>query len=374
MAIENKLATSLQIGTNYTAPSIADVDDDPDSPDGNWLVWDGAGNTTVRALIADPTSNPAVGVDLQEFRVQIRKSASGGNDPGWSLELWELISSTYTQVSVLATGTTTTLNPGEVISGKWNANLLTDPDGSEVLIALIQTSGATGNPSNQRGVEVGAFKWIVDLGALADQTANGSPSITPITAAGVAERIETADGSPSITPIEAAGTARQERSANGSPSITPVEAAGVAERIETADGSPSITPVEAAGVAETIRTADGSPSITPVEASGAAIGPSGGADQTADGSPSVTKFTASGNSFIWPRVYLNATETLVGATEMTVQSVAADGTSITFDDNVGFPTGSLFLGVENRNNGDVGWIAVTVAVSGPTVVFGSFGA
>ena len=83
---------------------------------------------------------------------------------------------------------------------------------------------------------------------------------------------------------------------------------------------------------------------------------------------------AFGNAFIWPRVYLNSTETLTGATEMIVQSVAADGTSITFNDPVGSPTGSLFLGVENRSNGDVGWTPVIVSANGPIVIFGSFGA
>lgn len=242
-------------------------------------------------------------------------------------------------------------------------------------------------------------KFTASGTAEAIRTADGSPSITPVESAGVAEAIRTADGSPSITPVEstgvAAGPGGPDQTATGSPSITPIEATGSAERELTADGSPSIqtiiatgnaeairkgdgslgiTPVESAGAAEVIRTADGSPSITPVEATGAAVGPGGAPDQTADGSPSVTKFTASGNGFIWPKVYLNATKTLAGATEMSVQSVAANGTSITFDDPVGFPTGSLFLGVENRDNGDVGWIPVTVTEGGPTVIFGSFGA
>jgi len=68
-----------------------------------------------------------------------------------------------------------------------------------------------------------------------------------------------------------------------------------------------------------------------------------------------------------PRVYLNTSETLIGATEMTVTSFNAAGTSITFTDPVGSPTGSVFLGVENTSTGLVGWIAVTVNTGDTTV-------
>ena len=255
----------------------------------------------------------------------------------------------------------------------------------------------------------------ITLAGLPPKTADGSPSITPITADGTAKRELPADGSPSISAITADGSATREvpsdgspsignvtsdgsativgdgATADGAPSITPITADGEAERIIPADGSPSITPITADGEAEVIQTADGAPSITPITADGQASiireasgGPSispitaeGVSEiiREATGSPSISPITAAGNSFIWPKVYLNTTETLVGATEMTISSVDIDGTSITFDDSVGPPVGSLFLGVENRVNGDVGWIAVTVTEAvGPTIVFGGFGA
>ena len=61
-----------------------------------------------------------------------------------------------------------------------------------------------------------------------------------------------------------------------------------------------------------------------------------------------------------PRVWLNTTETKTGADEMTVVTFNAAGTSLTFDDPAGGKTGSLKLGVENTENGDIGWIDVTV--------------
>ncbi len=65
-----------------------------------------------------------------------------------------------------------------------------------------------------------------------------------------------------------------------------------------------------------------------------------------------------------PRVWLNTTETKVGATEMTVESYSLDGTSITFTDPAGAPTGSLKLGVERTSDGLLGWIDVTVNAGG----------
>ncbi len=86
--------------------------------------------------------------------------------------------------------------------------------------------------------------------------------------------------------------------------------------------------------------------------------------KTASGSPTISAITAAANAFIWPKVYLNTTETLIGATELAVTDASEDGTSITFDDAAGAPTGSLKLGVENRNIGFVGWIDVTVSAGG----------
>ena len=62
-----------------------------------------------------------------------------------------------------------------------------------------------------------------------------------------------------------------------------------------------------------------------------------------------------------PRVWLNTSQTKSGATEMTVTAFNEAGTSVTFTDPAGAPTGSLYLGVENTGTGDIGWIAVTVS-------------
>ena len=68
-----------------------------------------------------------------------------------------------------------------------------------------------------------------------------------------------------------------------------------------------------------------------------------------------------------PRVWLNSTPDLTGSpTAMTVTSYNDAGTSITFSDPSGAPTGSLYLIVENVSTGEIGSIAVTVTETGGT--------
>ena len=331
-------------------------------------------------------------VDGKNFTLRLAKSNPDGI--GNAQEIW-----THDEASLGSSNGSLTVSGGGVDAGSGIRVALWYgvDDGVPTDTAFDDTTIGSGPSAN---IDVPANGLIVagagngSTGGTASWTAplieriDGATNPPSSAILGLAEAIETsAQTNKAYTVVVGGGTLRStllllafaeasaggpDQTANGSPSVTKFTAAGTGEAIRTANGSPSITPVEAAGDVTIIRTADGSPSINPLEATGVAY--HGAPNQTADGSPSVTKFTASSDAFIWPRVYLNATKTLAGAVEMTVQSVDADGTSITFDDDVGFPTGSLFLGVENRNNGDVGWIPVTVFVNGPTVIFGSFGA
>jgi len=89
---------------------------------------------------------------------------------------------------------------------------------------------------------------------------------------------------------------------------------------------------------------------------------------TASGTPNAPTTTASGVAKKAPFVWLNSSPLLSGATKMTVTDFNQAGTSVTFTDPSGAPTGSLYLGVENRNAGggesNTGWIAVTVTATG----------
>jgi hypothetical protein len=160
MPTESQPPDAVLDSTNYSTLNVGDIDEDPDSPDGSWGTWDGNGNTICRTSFGTPTGNPTAGADLQEFRVRIRKTASGGNDPGWSLQLYE----NGVLDSTLATGTLTDshLDPGTVVSGTWDASSLGTADGSLVECRLEQTDGGSGSPGSRRGIEVGALEWNVD--------------------------------------------------------------------------------------------------------------------------------------------------------------------------------------------------------------------
>lgn len=81
----------------------------------------------------------------------------------------------------------------------------------------------------------------------------------------------------------------------------------------------------------------------------------------ATGTPSIPTITQSTSIKRPPRVYLNTTQTKVGATELAVQSYNDAGTSLTFNDPQGTgPTGSAFLGIENTSTHFIDWQAVTV--------------
>jgi hypothetical protein len=164
-ALEVLAPDTLADSLNYSAGAVTDIDEDPDAPDGNWLTWDGNGNTSCRVTFPTPAAAPTVGAGLQEFRVLIRKAGgAGGPDPAWSLALWE----NGSEVAVLATGTATDALGAHVVRGVWNASSLGTADGSLVECRLQQTSGGTGG--TRRGVEVGAVEWnsadgLWDIGA-----------------------------------------------------------------------------------------------------------------------------------------------------------------------------------------------------------------
>jgi len=155
MAAETQRPDALAAQANQTGV-VTSIDEDPDSDGGDWLAWDGNGNTSCRVTFPTPTGSPTTGAGLQEFRVLLRNDAAGTNGTGWSLQLFE----NAVLDSTIATGTDPN-EAGEVIAGTWDASSLGTADGSIVECMLLQTSGGTGNPSARKGIEVGAIEWNV---------------------------------------------------------------------------------------------------------------------------------------------------------------------------------------------------------------------
>ena len=189
---------------------------------------------------------------------------------------------------------------------------------------------------------------------------NGTPSIDTITASGTAIQIQKPSGTPTIDTITASGTATQIQKPSGAATLAAITAVGVAIMAPLeGTGAPTIDTITASGTVIQIQKPSGTPSIDVVTASGVVT-----QFVDASGTPSIDTLTASGTVVLAPRVWLNATETLSGATQMTLTAYNLAGTSATFTDPVGAPTGALFLGVENQERGggeaNTGWIAVTV--------------
>jgi hypothetical protein len=76
---EREAPDTLAVQTNLTG-AVTDIDDDPDSPDGLWLT--ASGSSTARVTFPTPTGSPTVGAGLQNFRVLLRKNATGPSGSG----------------------------------------------------------------------------------------------------------------------------------------------------------------------------------------------------------------------------------------------------------------------------------------------------
>ena len=158
MATETLAPEALLDQTNLTG-TVADIDDDPDSPDGNWLTEVDDGDDSIcRVSFPSPSGNLTTGAGLQEFRAWIRRSqTAGGNDPTVDLELYEA----GTLVTQISLGTTVTSTTGVILAGTWDASALAAVSGVDVECRIVgHRSG--GAPGSRRTIEVGAVEWNVD--------------------------------------------------------------------------------------------------------------------------------------------------------------------------------------------------------------------
>jgi hypothetical protein len=73
---EREAPDAITLQTNLTG-SVTDIDDDPDSPDANWLT--ASGKSTLRTSFPTPSITPT---GSQNFRVLLRKNATGGGTSG----------------------------------------------------------------------------------------------------------------------------------------------------------------------------------------------------------------------------------------------------------------------------------------------------
>lgn len=145
---------------------VSAIQDDPDSFDGNWLTTQAntSQNTICRVRFGSlsPVGQLNLGAGLQNFRILLRKNASGGNTCQVSVFLYE----NGVLLQTLATAITVSSLTGAVTQVTWNASALSDPTGVNVEVRVDQTTGGTNSAAgNRRWVEIGAIEWNADYTA-----------------------------------------------------------------------------------------------------------------------------------------------------------------------------------------------------------------
>ena len=163
MPSETLFPTSIE-GTpvNLVSPTVAEVNEDIDtgSPDTDFHEYDtGTNNVEIRYGFDDPTGDLTSGA-TQNFRVRMRKSASGGQDPSVILRLYEGGTDTGVSSTTSVTNDTTFAE----YNLTWTVASLTAASGTNAEFFIEQNSGAnSGNPNSRRGIEISAVNWDLDF-------------------------------------------------------------------------------------------------------------------------------------------------------------------------------------------------------------------
>lgn len=129
----------VNVATNLSGATVANLDDDPDDSGTDWATASVATTATdLRVTFATPTIPPAVGAGLQEFRAQVRKT-TGSPNPTLRCRLAESGSA----IATLFEGLAVTATDEQVVSATWNAALLGTSSGANVECWLDSTVGSS---------------------------------------------------------------------------------------------------------------------------------------------------------------------------------------------------------------------------------------
>lgn len=155
------LAPDVLLTQTNLVGALTDIDDDPGSPDGLWLTAsNNNANSVCIVSFGTPTDSPTTGAGVQTFQMWARASPNARNID-WSMYLLEG-GVRRNGGTAIATGTLTNGTSGEMVSGTWDAALLSTADGSAVECEVVFTKTG-GSPSNRTTGEVGAVEWNADV-------------------------------------------------------------------------------------------------------------------------------------------------------------------------------------------------------------------
>jgi lysozyme len=132
--------------------ALSTIQDDPDLPNSSWMTTDGLSDSILRVSFPSPTPNLTVGASLQNFRVLARKSASTSSNGTITIALYENgVQRTSQQFTIS--------NTQSVFQLSWNANLLSNLNGSNVEVRIVGVGVYSGKGSDRFGVDFGAVEW-----------------------------------------------------------------------------------------------------------------------------------------------------------------------------------------------------------------------
>ena len=153
MAASESQAPTGQVTWTNLDGSYLDVDDDPDSPDGNWGdAVDDSLDVLAHVSFDTPSGNPTAGAGLQNFKVWVKRSTALSS-PTLRIDLYE---SDVFKSATSITASSVTSDSGELFTGTWSAGSLGTVDGSAVEAYIYGTkAGASGSTSTGAEYPVG---------------------------------------------------------------------------------------------------------------------------------------------------------------------------------------------------------------------------
>lgn len=145
-----------------TSTAHTTMDDDPQSPGGDWCTAPDNNSTAVVIQFASPSGSISTATDAQTFRLYVRRDAAtspGNGEPTARMDAYDATSLIETGAGGLVTS-----DSGQLLSESWTSNT---SDGTGIEVDIVCT--AAGGGPNQRGCDFDAVEWDAALAAAADE-------------------------------------------------------------------------------------------------------------------------------------------------------------------------------------------------------------
>lgn len=139
-----------------TANAHTTMDDDPQSPGGDWCTCPDNNNTAIVIQFASPSDDISTGTDAQTFRLFIRKDAA--TSPGNGTPTIRMDAYDSTTLIETGGGAVITSDTGELVTETWTSNTIS---GTNIEIDMVCT--AAGGGPNKRSCDFDAVEWDVAL-------------------------------------------------------------------------------------------------------------------------------------------------------------------------------------------------------------------